>query len=385
VFILLLPPVLPPERPLSPSGPRIELTPGLRVTATVLLPDLDGRSMLHFAGRDVASHIPLPFPAGTKLPLEVLEGGESPTVRVLGPAGTAPPQTPVSARTYGLAAAVLAARVGGDLDAATAALMPWLPVLVSSGVLSAPAAGSLHAALAPSVAAPAGGPAAGQGLPEAPALAGALADQLTHRGLWLERQLAEALRQGQTDLPASPGPDLRRQLATLARTLEQQEGGGDQAPVRTALAAVQQALLAEQARTAAHFAADGTMDVRLPLLLAGQQVTVRLRIGSDDAPASGEHAAPRGWAIRLDVQLTDVGRVQVVLGWTPHQIRAEFFTETAAAADRMDAALADLTAALTTAGYARVLARVTVDPVRLFTDDDLPDLPPEGTILSADA
>jgi hypothetical protein len=77
--------------------------------------------------------------------------------------------------------------------------------------------------------------------------------------------------------------------------------------------------------------------------------------------------------------------VQVVLGWTPHQIRAEFFTETAAAADRIDAALADLTAALTTAGYARVLARVTADPVRLFTDDDLPDLPPEGTILSADA
>jgi hypothetical protein len=146
VFILLLPPVLPPAAPIGPSTPRVELTPGLRVTAVVLQPDLEGRSMLQFAGRDVASHQPLPFAPGTRLRLEVLEGGESPTVRVLWPDGQAA-SAPVSPRTYGLAAAVLASRHLPEWHTARTILARWLPLLVGRGVLTQTAASGLAARL----------------------------------------------------------------------------------------------------------------------------------------------------------------------------------------------------------------------------------------------
>ena len=69
----------------------------------------------------------------------------------------------------------------------------------------------------------------------------------------------------------------------------------------------------------------------------------------------------------------------------PPQLRAEFFVEYPGTADRIEAGLATLGSALEHAGFAQVLSRVVVDPVRVCAPDDLPDLPSQHTILDARA
>lgn len=378
MFILLLPPVQPPEPTIGPSAPRVELTPGLRVTAVVLQPDLEGRSMLHFAGRDVASHQPLPFAPGTRLRLEVLEGGESPTVRVLWPDGPAASHT-VSARTYGLAAAVLAAQHLPDWHTARTILTRWLPLLVTRGVLTQPAASGLAARLTPVVTSEV----PGQRIPDGATLAAALAVHLPGSGLLLERQMAQALRHDRPPLPTSDRGDLRQQLAALSRDLH---GHPEAVPseLMEALETTQQGLLGEQARTAAHYARDGALDMRIPLLIAGRDVDLRLRLEPDEPSAAHTPGAVLR-VVRVDLVLPGLGRLQVVVGWSPHRVRTEVFTESADAAEAVERGLATLTSALQDAGFTEVLSRVVVDPVRLVEHDLVPQLPSEGSIVSADA
>lgn len=223
MHIELLPAVLPPERSLSATSPRVELTPGQRVTATVLSPDLDGRPMLTFAGRQVASQTPLPFPPGTKLILEVVEqqaGGQQ-SVRVV---ATPPTQAPVSPVSYGYAAAVMAAGAAVDVQSASDALLQWLPVLTSRGVVTLEQAQALVRDLGPvpvlvqrreeghtpgqgqqrGDGSPGGqgggkaeagpGGAVGEGLARtlAATLAAALADRVGHSSALLEARLARA-------------------------------------------------------------------------------------------------------------------------------------------------------------------------------------------------
>src|SRR5690606_6132676 len=125
MHIQLLPPTLPPHRPLSPETPRVALTPGMRVTAVVLSPDLEGRSMLAFAGRELASNSPLPFPPGSRVVLEVTTvDGDVPRMRVVPDEG-AMAGGPVAVATYGYAAAVLAAQIGADPPAAAQPVPRW--------------------------------------------------------------------------------------------------------------------------------------------------------------------------------------------------------------------------------------------------------------------
>ncbi len=79
--------------------------------------------------------------------------------------------------------------------------------------------------------------------------------------------------------------------------------------------------------------------------------------------------------MRLDLALDGLGRVQVRLGVLASRVRAEFLVEHPESADRIEAGLVDLGAALEGAGFAQVLSRVVVDPVTVCAPDDLPDLP----------
>src|SRR5690606_24870300 len=102
-----------------------------------LWPDVEGRSMIAFAGRELASRAPLPFPPGSTVVLEVMDvDGDVPKMRVV-PDEAAMARGPVAATTYGYAAAVLAARAGGgDPAAAARAVVRWLPALVARGILT---------------------------------------------------------------------------------------------------------------------------------------------------------------------------------------------------------------------------------------------------------
>jgi len=75
----------------------------------------------------------------------------------------------------------------------------------------------------------------------------------------------------------------------------------------------------------------------------------------------------------------------VTVGVVDAQVRTEFFVEDAKAADRVDARLGDLDVALERAGFAEVLSRVAVDPVRVCAPDDLPGVPSQRGILDTRA
>ncbi len=133
--ITLLPPLLPTDGVTSVPTASVVFTPGARIEATVLSGGLEGRTSLSLSGREVSTGGTLPYPPGTTLALEVVRGGDTPVLRLVAAEVAAEP--PVSAVTYGLAAAVLAARDGSDVRAAALAVARWMPALVASGLLSA--------------------------------------------------------------------------------------------------------------------------------------------------------------------------------------------------------------------------------------------------------
>ncbi len=390
MHIQLLPATLPPERSLTPTIPRIDLAPGQRVTATVLSPDLDGRSMLALAGREAASRTPLPFPPGTRLLLEVVESaGDEPHMRLVEPR-QGQPVPPVSSTGYGYAAAVLAATGATPaVTEAARALAGWLPVLVSRGLLTPAQAAALGQQLGPlaATARDAAAPGETRSMPDselARHLADALATRLARDPSLLEARLAYAARHAPSTTDQQAVDDLRGRLAALARSLADPPADAALEGARASVRQVQDALLAEQARTAAHLVRDGVLDLRVPMALGAHDVDVHLRTGEapDAPPGAGEAGGRR---VQLDLTLEGLGRIQVRLdAFGPH-LRAELVTEQAAAADAIERRLADLVRALTSAGFSEVSTRVAIDPVRVVSADTPFDVPPEGSIVNVDA
>ena len=77
--------------------------------------------------------------------------------------------------------------------------------------------------------------------------------------------------------------------------------------------------------------------------------------------------------------------VATVAATTEGGVRTEFIVERPDAADAIEAGLHDLGGSLETAGFATVLSRVVVDPVRACAPDELPALPAPHAILDARA
>lgn len=389
MHIQLLPATLPPERTLTPAIPRVDMTPGQRVTALVLSPDLDGRSMLAFAGRELPTRTPLPFPPGTRLLLEVVDASsEAPAVRIVEPRPT--PMPAVSPVTYGYAAAVLSAEAAGALAAARGAVAQWLPMLVARGILTAAQAASLGHDLGPVV--PRrhpGGPdrrsERRDDPPQPQALADGLATRLAREPALLEARMAAALRHGGGSDTADQlvDQDLRGRLAQLIKALSAGPTDTALAEARESVTRLQAALLAEQARTAAHFARDGIVDLHMPLALGAQDVDVRMRVG--DAPERDGTDGQGGRRVQLDLDLEGLGRLQVRLDAAGGAVRTEIVTERASAADAIELGLDELTTALAGAGFDEVLTRVVIDPVRVAAGAPPLELPPEGSIVNVDA
>lgn len=394
--ITLLPPLLPSDGVVPVPAPHQAFTPGSRILATVLGTGLEGGTLLSFGGREMPTGGTLPYSPGTTLELEVVEGGRHPLLRLVsskpaaraGPDGIAPAPLPagpsLSALTYGMAAAVLAAQHDSDVRGAAGALARWIPALVSGGVLTAAQAGALLDGLSP-VSLPKAPSTTPEGARALEAAAHAIAQRVSEGGLLLERRLADVLRQAGPEARTLAANDLRSRLAVAAHLLEQAAPGLEGA--REAVSHLQEALLAEQARSAAHLARDGIVDVRIPVQGEDQQAEMRLRmrIHRDAAESATDEDSTPWRQVRLDLVLDGLGHVQVRLGLTASQVRAEFFVEDAAAADRLETGLADLGVSLEAAGFARVLSRVVVDPVRVCAPDQLPDLPGQHSILDARA
>jgi hypothetical protein len=90
------------------------------------------------------------------------------------------------------------------------------------------------------------------------------------------------------------------------------------------------------------------------------------------------------WArVRVDLDLAGLGRVQVLVSVTSAGVRAEFIVERPDSADAIESGLHDLGGSLEAAGFAKVLSRVVVDPVRACAPDELPGLPAPHAILDA--
>lgn len=391
--ITLLPPLLPSEGVVQVPGAAQAFTPGNRILATVLGTGLESGTLLSLGGRELPTGGALPYPPGTILRLEVVSGGAQPLLRLVAVESSAAPSgdetaqaplptgPPVAAVTYGLAAAVLAAREGGDVRSAAMSVARWVPALVASGLLTASQAEALAKALAP-VPVPAS---IRDGGAATETVARAIADRVANGGLLLERRLAGVVGQPRPEAGSIAADDVRSRLAMVAQLLQQAPPGLESAG--QAVTALQDAMLAEQARTAAHLARDGVVDVRIPLQIEGQAAEMRLRmqIQRDAEPQGGQDADAPWRQVRLDLALEGLGRIQVRLAVMAPQVRAEFFVEHPGTADRIEAGLAALGSALEEAGFAQVLSRVIVDPVRVCAPDDLPDLPLRHTILDARA
>ncbi len=389
--ITLLPPLLPSEGVVKVAAAHQAFTPGSRMLATVVGAGLEGGTLLSLGGRQVLADGALPYAPGTTLQLEVVAGGRHPSLRLVSSAdavaspddGVDAPQAaapPVSAVTYGMAAAVLAARGDSDVRGAAVAFSRWMPALVASGVLTSSQADALLAGLAP-VRVPTAPSTTPDGARAVTAAAHAIAERVSDGGLLLERRLADIVRGAGTSVRVLAAKDLRSRLAVAAHLLEQ--AGPELEGAREAVARLQQALLAEQARSAAHLAGDGVVDLRIPLQGEHQltEMRVRLRLQRDGAEP-GEDGDTTPWRqVQLDLDLDGLGRIHVRLGVIASQVRAEFFVEDAGAADRIEGGLAHLDASLEGAGFGRVLSRVVVDPVRACQPDALPDLPAQHSIV----
>jgi hypothetical protein len=390
MHIQLLPATRPPERTPTPAIPRVDMVPGQRVTALVLSPDLDGRSMLAFAGREMPTRSAVPFPPGTRLLLEVVDASiDGPTVRIVEPRQT--PAPAVSPATYGYAAAVLAAETAEALAGARGAVARWLPLLVSRGVITAAQAAGLAHDLGPVV--PRrhpGGPERRSERrddpPQPQALADGLATRLARDPGLLEARLAVVLRQGQGGDAAESllYQDLRGRLAQLAKALAAAPMDAALTDARDSVARLQAALLGEQARSAAHFAREGVLDVHLPLALGAQDVEVRVRVSDAPADSDATGGVPTR-RVQLDLDLDGLGRVQVRVDAAGGTVRTELVTERATAADAIEGGLDELSDALSHAGFRDVLTRVVIDPIRIAGADTPLDLPPEGSIVNVDA
>ncbi len=395
MHITLLAPLLSSDGVVSVPSAHQAFSPGSRVLATVIGVGLEGGTLLALGGREVLADGTLPYPPGTTLTLEVVAGGRQPSLRLVSGAGavtdpdaqleSAPPAAPpVSAVTYGMAAAVLAARGETDVRGAAAAFVRWMPALVASGILTASQADALLAGLAP-VRVPIAPSTTPQGAREMATAAQAIAERVSDGGLLLERRLADVVRGSAPAARLRAAGDLRSRLAVASGLLTQ--AGPEFEGARDAVTHLQESLLAEQARSAAHLAGDGVVDLRIPLQGEHQEAEMRLRLRiRRDADDAGEGEDPAPWRqVQLDLDLDGLGRIQVRLGVIAGQVRAEFFVEHAGAADRIEAGLAHLDASLEGAGFARVLSRVVVDPVRACQPDALPDLPSQHSILDTRA
>jgi hypothetical protein len=396
--ITLLPPLLPSDGVVPVRATHQAFTPGTRVLATVLGTALDGGTLLSLGGREVPTGGTLPYPPGTRLRLEVVEGGPQPLLRMLSsdvvpiddaneaaaPVAPENAAAPVSSVTYALAAAVLAAREGRDVRGAAITFARWVPVLVSKGVLGASLGEALLEALA-AVRVEVGPPSALDGTGDPRSVARAIADRVNDGGLLLERRLGEIARLARPEAAAAAATDLRSRLALAGHLLAYAPPGLEGA--REALTELQTAVLTEQARTAAYLARDGVLDVRIPLQIAPGEAELCLRLRIErDTPAHHLDDDSSPWRqVRLDVALEGLGRVQVRIRTARSQVRTEFLVEHPASADRLEAGLPELDAALSDAGFAEVLSRVVVDPVRACAPEDLPDLPLQGSILDTRA
>ncbi len=389
--ITLLPPLLPTEAAVPVRTAEMAFAPGMKIVATVLSTRVGEGTVLMFGGRRLPTDTPLPHPPGTTLRFEVVAGGPHPRLQLVGVSAHATPDVPdapvpgmtgpaVSAAGYGLARAVVAARSGGDVAAAAATLASWIPQLVARGVIGAAEGERLRLALSPLVVPPgAGGPA--EGAEAGAVLARALAARLADGGLFLERKLADRFRGGDGNPGRLLARDLRARLAVLADAIAH-------APPETgaagdAVRSLQQAMLADQARSVAHLVRDGVVDARVPLETANAPVVdvlMRLRVGRDSPDADGD-ADPAPWRqVTLDLALEGLGHVHVRLGVTAAQVRAEFVVEAADVADTIEGRLADLTQSLAAAGFEHVLSRVAIDPVRANAPDDTPALAPHSIV-----
>ncbi|MCC6163720.1 MAG: flagellar hook-length control protein FliK [Acidobacteria bacterium] len=361
------------------SSADVTFTVGQRLLATVVATGLNGGTLLSMQGREVMAGGALPHPPGTRVRLEVVAGGAQPVVRLVTADVDATPDAEthdaVSPDRYALAAAVLAAREAPDVAKAMAAVATQVPHLVARRVLGAADADALLALLLPLRGAShvSGSPAAAT----AEGLARALAARLAQGGVMLERHVADVLRQA-TDGTAVAA-DLRFRLAALLARLP--AGPGD---VRDAVSHLQGALLAEQARVAAHLVREGIVDVRIPMQVDPHETDLRLRVSRDPEPDHDDEGSTPWRHARFDMTLPELGRVHVRLRLGADGMRTEFLVEEPSAADRIEAHLDDLTMSLERVGFARVLTRVVVDPVAVSAPDELPDVPP-GTIVDVHA
>lgn len=403
--ITLLPPILSTQSPVAVPTASLTLAPGMKVSATVLGTTTDGGALLSLFGRQVPASA-LPHPVGTTLHLEVVEGGDRPLLRLVGStAGTAgattagavttastdhalPPTdlarpAALSPVTYGLAAAVLAARGGGDVRAAAVSLARWVPMLISTGVLGRAQGEALMRALAP-VTVPLPSPETPEARAASEAVGRAIKERLDDGGVLMERRLADLLRHPGAAAERAAANDVRARLALLAHVLA--EAPTSVHGARAEVIGLQEALLGEQARVAAHLARDGVVDVRVPLQVGAQdaEMRLRMRIARETPDADGGDPAP--WRhVRLDLNLEGLGRVQVLLGLAETQVQAEFVVERAEVADLLEERLVDLDTSMQAAGFTRLLSRVVVDPVRVAAPDELPELPAHRAILDARA
>ncbi len=127
------------------------------------------------------------------------------------------------------------------------------------------------------------------------------------------------------------------------------------------------------------------MHVPLQWPEAREETLLRLRVSRDAPDTSREEDATPWRRARLDVGLEGFGRVQVRLGVQDGEVRAAFVVECPDSADRIEAGLPELVAALERAGFSQVATRVVVDPVHACEPEDLPDLPTQPSIVDARA
>ncbi len=314
------------------------LRPGSEVTAKVVAQLLDGRVVLDVDGAPFQTRLPQGVSAGlgTRIPLLVIEGGETPTFGLAGP--QAEDAAPVSARVAlsGLSSQLQAIAAAAKRDMAPVAVTGQPPLLPSPPADGAALEAPLRAALEQS------------GLfyesHQADWVAG-------HRDLAALRQepqarLARAVQMGEGGAPPATDPHDGDTLSRASTTAPDALGGAGAADADVSGAPATQTLPPGVAALVDRQLQNlGTQQIHWSgPVWPGQTMEWEVREEGRDAT---DPSAPAAWTSRLRLELPRLGTVEAVLRLrggalsvelqVPDGARAEVGAGTAALRDSLDA------------------------------------------------
>ena len=215
------------------------------------------------------------------------------------------------------------------------------------------------------------------------ASASAIADHLRalieHGGTLLEPHLRAALdghRPGQP-LPDAVAHDLRVVLAALLKP------GADSAAVTGTRQQLGEQLgrdvLERQLDQALHWIRNGTLVADVPIADRGDD-RVRMQYQRDDGSGDTD-AAPAAHAVRLAFDLDGIGRLEVVVTWVHGTAALGVCVGDEATRARVAEGLSDLRGALRGRGLSLTDVRIQVGPPSPVTVDAPSEPPPSGSIL----